>query len=170
MFPQVRGSGVFGLITRRSQVQILPPLRREPLVLLQIPRVFSRVWGRRKPAMRGSDGELSLSISSAGLEAASRCCPGKHVGILLHSECFPRHGRVDERLRRLAHPTSATESPEYVEGRGCADVGIIVKADTPKPCVSHDTIECLRDDIGVKWCTVGTCEYEMGFRPRPLGS
>jgi hypothetical protein len=31
------------LITPRSQVQILPPLRRKPLVLLQTPRVFSRL-------------------------------------------------------------------------------------------------------------------------------
>ena len=30
------------LITRRSQVQILPPLRRKPLAFLHVPRVFSR--------------------------------------------------------------------------------------------------------------------------------
>ena len=32
-----------GLITRRSQVRILPPLHRRPLAFLHVPRVFSRL-------------------------------------------------------------------------------------------------------------------------------
>ena len=39
---RTRAHSVPGLITRRSQVQILPPLRRKPLAFLHVPRVFSR--------------------------------------------------------------------------------------------------------------------------------
>jgi len=43
-FEQGRTTGRIAalLITRRSQVQILPPLRRKPLALLHVSRVFSR--------------------------------------------------------------------------------------------------------------------------------
>jgi hypothetical protein len=39
----IRRYGTVRLITRRSQVQILPPLRRKPLAFLHVPRVFSRL-------------------------------------------------------------------------------------------------------------------------------
>ncbi len=41
MFPQVRGLCVFGLITRRSRVQIPPPLRTKTLAL----QGLSAIWG-----------------------------------------------------------------------------------------------------------------------------
>jgi hypothetical protein len=41
--PDTRRSWTVRLITRRSQVQILPPLRRKPLAFLHVPRVFSRL-------------------------------------------------------------------------------------------------------------------------------
>jgi hypothetical protein len=40
--PDTLRYGTVRLITRRSQVQILPPLRRKPLAFLHVPRVFSR--------------------------------------------------------------------------------------------------------------------------------
>jgi hypothetical protein len=41
--PDTRRYRTVRLITRRSQVQILPPLRRKPLAFLHVPRVFSRL-------------------------------------------------------------------------------------------------------------------------------
>jgi hypothetical protein len=49
--------------------------------------------------------------------------------------------------------------------QGCLGVSKIMEADTSKFCLFHDAIELLRDDIWIEGSTVGTCEYEFGFRP-----
>ena len=65
-----------------------------------------------------------------------------------------------------------SESPRHdvswfarLQPKGCLGVSEIMEADTAKPCVLHDSIERLRNDIGVEGYTVGTCEYEIGLRP-----
>ena len=71
------------LITRRSQVQILPPLRKSPWHSYMC-RGFSRVRSQPSWPMSnlcqsrrtGTGTWQSLSISSANRRVVSRCCPG----------------------------------------------------------------------------------------------
>jgi hypothetical protein len=69
VFPPVSGWGLFGLITRRSQVQILPPLRNQRPGNYSFPglcllRLGARSWSRPSQPLAGAVGSTQLPMVS----------------------------------------------------------------------------------------------------------
>jgi hypothetical protein len=81
---------------------------------------------------------------------------GKHMCVLLLSETFR-----DVAQTTRDHVGWFTR----LQPQGCLSVSEVVKADTSESYLFDDSIEPLGHDIGVKWRTVGACEYEIGLGP-----
>ena len=106
VFSSVSGWSLF-LITRRSQVQILPPLRRKPLAFLHVPRVFSRsgVPGKRLCAVLMANRRCRLAQRTAKLPLVAVL--GAHGRTALGRR-LRRRDRAYETQHRSAHRISTT--------------------------------------------------------------
>ena len=84
------------LITRRSQVQIRPPLRRKPLAFLHVPRVFSRADLMKREVWSASNlrrlGAIVRLGTSAGIVVSDSRCFRSPAGFACLGEIDDDHG------------------------------------------------------------------------------